>query len=127
MQGYPIQQQPMVGGHPMGIVPGQVQPMIGGAGGMQWMARPAPIPGVPPGLEYLSSIDHLLVQQQVDMLEAFTGWEQCNKYRVFNNLGQQCYYAFEESSTCQRLCCGTHREFIIHIVDNMNQVIFIVA
>ncbi len=44
------------------------------------MQRPAPIPGVPIGLEYLTQIDSLYVQQQVSMLEAFVGWETNNKY-----------------------------------------------
>ena len=36
---------------------------------IQWMPRPNPIPGCPPGLEYLMQIDKILVQQLVDMLE----------------------------------------------------------
>jgi len=46
------------------VVPGQpgVQ--------MQWMAPPAPIPGVPAGLEYMTQIDQLLVHQQVEIFES---------------------------------------------------------
>ena len=33
------------------------------------MAKPPPIPGCPPGLEYLTLIDKILVQQKVDLLE----------------------------------------------------------
>lgn len=90
-------------------------------GMMQWMPLPNPIPGCPPGLEYLSQIDRLLVKQKVELLEAFTGWETSNKYAILNAAGQQVYYAFEESDTCMRLCCGAKRSFIIHIVNNMNQ------
>ena len=60
-----------------------------------WMARPAPIAGVPPGLEYLSQINNVKVQQVVSLLEAFVGWDTNNKYAVLNAAGQQVYYAME--------------------------------
>lgn len=44
---------------------------VAGAPGqlMNWMPAPqAPI-GCPPGLEYLSAIDQVLVQQQIELLE----------------------------------------------------------
>lgn len=45
--------------HPTGQQPGQV-----------WMAAPPPPPGCPPGLEYLTQIDQILVQQQVELMES---------------------------------------------------------
>lgn len=87
----------------------------------QWMARPEGIPGCPPGLEYLAQIDQLLVKQQVELLEAFTGWETANKYKIKNSMGQQVYFAAEESDMCTRQCCGPQRGFTIHITDNANQ------
>ena len=39
------------------------------ATGVQWMPKPAVIPGCPPGLEYLTQVDQLLIHQQVEMLE----------------------------------------------------------
>jgi len=36
---------------------------------VQWMAPPASIPGVAPGLEYLTQIDQLLVHQQIELME----------------------------------------------------------
>lgn len=100
--------------------PSYVAPVSPG-GVMVWMARPAPIAGVPPGLEYLSQINSLKVRQVVNLLEAFTGWEENNKYAVLNAAGQQVYYAMEDTETCMRLFCGARRGFTIYIVDNTNQ------
>lgn len=118
-----------------GVQPGYGQPQYGmpmqGVPGMQgvqgnpmpvmWMARPEPIPGCPPGLEYLTSVDQLLVKQQVEILEMMTGWESANKYKILNSQGQQVYFAAEESDLCMRQCCGPQRGFTIHITDNMGQ------
>ncbi|XP_013384452.1 phospholipid scramblase 2 isoform X1 [Lingula anatina] len=111
--GYYQQQQP--GAMPP-MPPGAQQPQQ-----QQWMVRPQGIPGCPPGLEYLTQVDQLLVHQQVELLEAFTGWETKNKYQVKNSLGQQVYFAAEESDMCMRQCCGPGRGFQMHITDNMGQ------
>jgi len=49
----------------------QVQPVMppGPPGQMQPFAPPAPIPGCPPGLEYLAMLDQVLVRQQIELLE----------------------------------------------------------
>jgi hypothetical protein len=91
------------------------------------MQRPQPLPNCPVGLEYLTQIDRLLIEQKVDLLEAFSGWEQNNKYAVKNAMGQQVYYAFEETDACMRLYCGSKRGFNINIVDNFNQRILKVS
>ena len=36
---------------------------------MNWMPAPQAPMGCPPGLEYLSAIDQVLVQQQIELLE----------------------------------------------------------
>lgn len=54
-----------------------------------WMNIPQGIPNCPPGLEYLTSIDQLLVKQKVELLEAFTGFETNNKFTIKNSLGQK--------------------------------------
>ena len=86
------------------------------------MTRPNPIPGCPPGLEYLSTLDEIQAQQIPSLLEAFTGWDTNNKYVIRNKAGQQMMYAMEDTDACMRVCCGAQRRFTIHIVDNMNQV-----
>lgn len=81
-------------------------------------------PAGPPGLEYLSQVDQLLIHQQVEILEVLTGWETANKYIVKNSLGQQVYFAGEESDACNRVCCGPSRGFLMHITDNAgNEII----
>ena len=47
-----------------------------------WMQRPQPIPGVPIGLEYLSMIEKLLIQQKVDLLEGFFSLN----FNMFDNM-----------------------------------------
>ena len=44
--------------------------------------------GCPPGLQYLTMVDQLLIKQKVEILEAVTGFETANKYEVLNSLGQ---------------------------------------
>ncbi|XP_014680946.1 PREDICTED: phospholipid scramblase 1-like [Priapulus caudatus] len=72
---------------------------------------------IPPGLEYLTQIDQLLVQQQKEMLEIFTGWESQNKYKIANTLGQPVYFSTEDSNLCERQCCKNARSFTMAIVD----------
>lgn len=98
---------------PSGVLPNQAQ----------WMAKPGSMMGCPPGLEYLTSLDQILVHQQVEIFEVMTGIETKNRYAVKNSLGQQCYFAYEESDLCHRICCGNMRGFDMHIVDNIGQEI----
>merc|ERR1719481_1688331 len=61
------------------------------------MAPPQAPPGCPPGLQYLTMVDQLVVKQKVELLEAFTGFETANKYKIFNSLGQEVYMAKEDT------------------------------
>lgn len=89
-----------------------------------WMNIPQGIPSCPPGLEYLTMIDQLLVHQKVELLEAFTGFETKNKFTIKNSLGQKVYFAVEDSDCCTRNCCGPMRPFDMKILDNFqNEVI----
>ena len=63
-QAYPQPgQAPPPGGYPP-PAPGGPQPQQ-----QQWMVKPTGVPGCPPGLEYLTQIDQVLVQQTVELLE----------------------------------------------------------
>ena len=91
-----------------------------------WMSIPAGIPNCPRGLEYLTSIDQLLVKQKVELLEAFTGFETNNKFSIKNALGQKVYYAVEDTDCCTRNMCGPARPFDMKIFDNFrNEVIHV--
>ena len=52
------------------------------------MPAPAVIPDCPQGLEYLSTLDNLLVKQKVSLTEVMIGLEANNKYVVKNSFGQ---------------------------------------
>ncbi|XP_023033817.1 phospholipid scramblase 2 isoform X2 [Drosophila willistoni] len=82
---------------------------------------PTGIPNCPRGLEYLTTIDQLLVKQKVELLEAFTGFETNNKFSIKNALGQKVYYAVEDNDCCTRNCCGPSRPFDMKIFDNFQQ------
>jgi len=82
------------------------------------MAPPQPPPGCPPGLQYLAMIDQLVVKQKVELLEAFSGFETNNKYKIFNSLGQMVYTSKEDTDCCTRQLCGPGRPFDMVISDN---------
>ncbi|XP_008846771.1 phospholipid scramblase 1-like [Nannospalax galili] len=76
---------------------------------------------LPPGLEYLNQIDHILIHQQFELVEAVTGFETSNQYKIRNKFGQKVYYAIEDSNFCIRHCCGHCRSFSMKILDNTGQ------
>jgi len=119
-QGYPPPQQGYGTNQPVVQQPGYQMGAVA-PGGEAWMPIPQDIPGCPPGLEYLTQIDQLIVKQKVELLEAITGFETNNKYKVKNSLGQTIYNAVEDTDCCTRNCCGPARPFDIKIFDNNNQ------
>ena len=79
-------------GQQMAAIQAQPQPQ------MPWMERPSqPIANCPPGLEYLSAVDQLVINQMIEMMEVMTGMHMPNKYRIHNTMGQQCYFAQENN------------------------------
>ncbi|KAB0799175.1 hypothetical protein PPYR_07055 [Photinus pyralis] len=91
------------------------QPQGVSAVGPQWSS--VPLRDCPPGLEYLTMIDQLIVSQKVELLEALVGFETQNKYAIKNSLGQKVYYALEDSDCLTRNCCGPIRPFEMNILD----------
>lgn len=136
--GYPQPGYPQPGypqpGHPQSGYPQPGYPQPGypqpgqqmGADQAGWVPRPTQPTNCPPGLEYLTMIDQLLVKQKVELLEAFTGFETANKYSIKNSVGQKVYYAAEDTDCCTRNCCGPARPFDMKILDNSgNEVIHV--
>ena len=71
----------------------------------------------PPGLEYLTMVDQLLIKQKMEIFEAFTGFESSNKYKVLNSLGQEVFFAKEDTDCCTRQFCGPGRPFEMNLLD----------
>jgi len=125
--GYPPQPyQPDNGGYP----PQPYQPVVTNqpAMGVAYMGGPNPSLAPPasayvgpPGLEYLAMVDQLIIKQQMEIMEAFTGFETANKYKVMNSLGQDVFYAKEDTDCCTRQCCGPGRPFEMNILNNQMQ------
>ncbi|XP_037947124.1 phospholipid scramblase 2-like [Teleopsis dalmanni] len=91
---------------------------------MELVSAPAKIPGCPPGLEYLTAIDQLMVNQKVETLEAIVGVETNNRYVILNALGQKIFHAEEESNWWARNCIGKSRAFDMKVFDNFqNEVL----
>ncbi|XP_053246176.1 phospholipid scramblase 2-like [Podarcis raffonei] len=115
--------QPPYGFQPVqqayGVPPVAGQP--NGPPGAMWMPAPPSIPNCPPGLEYLSQIDQILIHQQIELLEVLTGFETANKYEIKNAMGQRVYFAAEENDCCTLNCCGPSRPFTMKILDNVGQ------
>jgi hypothetical protein len=61
----------------------------------EWVPAPTMPVNCPPGLEYLTAIDQVLIHQKVGIIESLTGFETNNKYLVKNSMGQKIFYAVE--------------------------------
>ncbi|PIO71831.1 Scramblase [Teladorsagia circumcincta] len=54
-----------------------------------WMTVPQPIAGVPPGLEYLTMVDQIVVHQLLEFREIILNYQTRNKYVLLNANGEQ--------------------------------------
>lgn len=102
--------------HPVPQPPGYIPPPT-----IESMPAPQRPAGCPPGLEYLTQIDQLLIHQQIELIEILVGWETNNKYQIKNSLGQKVFFAAEENDCCTRYWCGPLRPFTIKVLDNYGQ------
>jgi uncharacterized protein YxjI len=66
-------------------------------------------------LEQLAPANQLMIRQEVERLEAFTGFEQANNYTIQNATGHTLFHASEESSTWVRMLLKNFRPFTMHI------------
>ncbi|PIO54210.1 hypothetical protein TELCIR_24432, partial [Teladorsagia circumcincta] len=53
------------------------------------MTVPQPIAGVPPGLEYLTMVDQIVVHQLLEFREIILNYQTRNKYVLLNANGEQ--------------------------------------
>ncbi|CAN0522892.1 unnamed protein product [Rangifer tarandus platyrhynchus] len=115
-----------------GFLPGASDPDHGfhiapsNPGDQAWQRAPPPPGNLPPGLEYLSQLDLIIIHQQVELLGMILGTETANKYEIKNSLGQRIYFAVEESICFNRTFCSTLRSCILKITDNSGQEVITV-
>ena len=69
----------------------------------------------------LAQYQELIVRQQVEHLEVFTGIETANRYTVSTVEGEELLHAYEESGWLARLFLKTHRPLTLHIIDQEGQ------
>lgn len=75
----------------------------------------------PYGIEYLKSLDQILIHQKMEMFEIATGVETANQYVIKNSMGQQIFSASEISDPLARHFGGSSRLLSIQIRNNFNQ------
>ncbi|XP_077514964.1 phospholipid scramblase 2-like [Amblyomma americanum] len=113
----PRAQSPAGGGQP------GLRPRAAAAAGAR-VPRPVlrpPVPTAriicPSGLEYLAVIDQIIIQQNVELVEALLGCETNNSYVASNSMGQFIYNIQEDSGCLARCCCGARRCFEMDVTD----------
>jgi uncharacterized protein YxjI len=72
----------------------------------------------------LTQYSELIVKQEVERLEAFTGIETKNKYSINTPDGDRLMFAYEESGFLARMFLRKHRPLALHIVDGAGQPLF---
>ncbi|XP_049518938.1 phospholipid scramblase 2-like [Dermacentor silvarum] len=88
-----------------------------------YMPKPGTSVVCPPGLEYLTAIDQVIIQQELELAEAMLGVETCNKYTAKNKEGQLIWNIKEDSNCCTRVCCGQSRCLVMDVLDYKNDAV----
>ncbi|XP_067118478.1 phospholipid scramblase 1-like [Centruroides vittatus] len=88
---------------------------------VQWMPLPSTTMQCPPGLQYLISLDELILDRQEEVLDIMSGLEGNYRYIVKNRFGELIYAAAETATPFKRQCLGTCREFHLKIIDSSGQ------
>ena len=59
----------------------------------------------------------VIIKQEVEALEAFTGFETENRYTVLTAQGETVLHAYEESGTLGRMFMSSHRPLTLHVIN----------
>jgi len=97
---------------------GEVAPMMMSPNMMMPSGQSENMSVCPQGMEYLLNTSMVLVRQQIEMLEAFTGFDTNNRYEVLDMAGRRIYLAAEQSFCCVRWCYGVRRPWTIIVLNN---------
>ncbi|CAJ0934710.1 unnamed protein product, partial [Mesorhabditis belari] len=98
--------------HAFTVQPGSLVPPPVPGSATQWMAPLPPIPNCPPGLEYLTLIDRIVVEEKKDLLDVVIG-AGLQKYVV--------YYAYHERPDCEKMCSGDFPGLSTFMIDNFQR------
>ncbi|HAL49331.1 MAG: hypothetical protein FI707_03755 [SAR202 cluster bacterium] len=71
----------------------------------------------------LAEFQELVVQQEIEHLEVFTGFETENRYSIMTPEGEPLLFAWEESGVLGRQFLSSHRALEIHVVDGDGQLV----
>jgi hypothetical protein len=81
------------------------------------MVRPAAPPGTPPGLEYFAVLSRLWVKQMPQWWDQITTQDINQVYHCLTDQGAPLYLIQETSDFCSLQLCGSHRGFIMNVLD----------
>jgi len=66
----------------------------------------------------------VIIQQEKEMLEIFTGIETKNRYSVNSETGEQLLYAYEESNTAARIFLKKRRPLRLKVINKQKEELF---
>lgn len=77
-------------------------------------------------LQFLTPLDHLYVKQNVEQLEAISGFETKNNYTIKDAQGRDLCTAREEIDSCARNCWGRNRPLELQVKDMNGREIMLI-